>query len=116
MKTHQQKVKILRLESLGKNIRKYRKEKKLRQEDVAERSGLSTNYIGMVERGEKVPSLESFISILNALEISADMVLSEVLLHGYKVQDSLLDEKLATLSKAERDRIYDVIDTMIKHA
>ena len=49
--------------SIGINIRKFRTEKKLRQEDLAERAGLSANYIGMVERGEKIPSLESFISI-----------------------------------------------------
>lgn len=40
---------------------------------------MTTNYIGMVERGEKIPSLETFINILNALGVSADMVLSEVL-------------------------------------
>ena len=53
--------------------------KKLRQEDLAEKAGLTANYIGMVERGEKIPSLETFIKILNALGVSADMVLSDVL-------------------------------------
>ena len=32
--------------SIGTNIRKFRTEKKLRQEDLAERAGLSANYIG----------------------------------------------------------------------
>ena len=39
--------------SIGTNIRKFRTEKKLRQEDLAERAGLSANYIGMVERGRR---------------------------------------------------------------
>ena len=34
------------LESIGKNIRKYRLMKKLRQEDLAEKAGLSINYVG----------------------------------------------------------------------
>ena len=102
-------------ESIGKNIRKYRQQKKLRQEDLAERTGLSTTYIGMVERGEKIPSLETFISILNTLEVSADVILADVLVAGYKVKDSLLAEKLASLSKNERDRVYAVIDTLIQH-
>ena len=72
--------------SIGTNIRKFRTEKKLRQEDLAERAGLSANYIGMVERGEKIPSLESFISIVNALGVSADMVLHDVLETGYEVK------------------------------
>lgn len=102
-------------ESIGRNIRKYRQQKKLRQEDLAERTGLSTTYIGMVERSEKIPSLETFISILNTLEVSADVILADVLVTGYKVKDSLLAEKLASLSKNERDRVYAVIDTLIQH-
>lgn len=102
-------------ESIGKNIRKYRQIKKLRQEDLAEITGLSSNYIGMVERGEKIPSLESFVAILNALEASADVVLADVLDTGYQVKDSLLAEKLTSLSKTERDRVYAVIDTLIQH-
>ena len=78
--------------SIGSNIRKFRTEKKLRQEDLAERAGLSANYIGMVERGEKIPSLESFISIVNALGVSADMVLHDVLETGYEVKGSLLND------------------------
>lgn len=102
-------------ESIGKNIRKIRLEKKLRQEDLAERAGLSTNYIGMVERGEKIPALETFITILNVLEASADVILSDVLVTGYAVKDSLLAERLSKLSRDERERIYAVIDTLIQH-
>jgi len=103
------------LESLGKNIRKYRIKNNLRQEDLAEKTILSPNYIGMVERGEKTPSLESFIAILNALDVSADMVMSDVLNAGYKTKNSMLDEKLSSLKPNERAFIYDVIETMLKH-
>ena len=54
----------MRLESIGKNIRKYRLMRKLRQEDLAEKADLSINYVGAIERGEKTPSLESLISII----------------------------------------------------
>ena len=102
-------------DSIGRNIRECRLEKKLRQEDLAESTGLSPVYIGMIERGEKLPSLETFITILNALETSADRVLAEALVTGYQVKDSLLAEKLKSLTKDERDRIYAVIDTLIQH-
>lgn len=102
--------------SIGKNIRTYRRFRKMRQEDLAEKTGLSANYIGMVERGEKIPALETFISIVNALDVSADMILVDVLNTGYVVKNSLLAEKLDKLSKEDRDKIYDVIDTMIKHS
>ena len=90
--------------------------KKLRQEDLAEKAGLTANYIGMVERGEKIPSLETFIKILNMLGVSADMVLSDVLDNGYTVKNSMLNEKLEKLAPEDRNRIYEVIDTMIKQS
>lgn len=104
------------LATIGKNIRKYRLMKKMRQEDLAEKAGLTTNYIGMVERGEKIPSLETFINILNALGVSADMVLSEVLDTGYTVKNSMLNEKLEKLTPEDRNRIYEVLDTLIKQS
>lgn len=103
-------------ETIGRNIKKYRIEKKLRQEDLAEKTDLSSNYIGMVERGEKIPSLETFISILNALEISADMVLADVLKQGYVVKNSLFSEDMKKLSQDDRERIYLVIETLIKYS
>ncbi len=106
----------MNLNSIGKNIRKYRTAKGLRQEDIAERAGLSTNYVGMIERGEKIPSLETFINIINAIGISSDIILSDVLNNGYLIKNSLLGEKLAKLSIEDRYKIYDVIDTMIKHS
>ena len=105
----------MKLATIGKNVRKYRLMKKLRQEDLAEKAGLTTNYIGMVERGEKIPSLETFIKILNALGVSADMVLSEVLDTGYTVKNSMLNEKLEKLTPEDRDRIYEVLDTLINN-
>lgn len=101
---------VMQLDTIGKNIRKYR------QEDLAERAGLTTNYIGMVERGEKIPSLETFIKILNALEVSADMILADVLDTGYTVKNSILNEKLAKLAPEDRSKIYEVIDTLLKHS
>ncbi len=105
----------MRYESIGKNIRKYRIEKKMRQEDLAEKTDLSTTYIGMVERGEKIPSLETFLSILNALNISADVVLYEVLDTGYNIKISLLNEKLETLSAKDKTLVYNVVDAIIAH-
>lgn len=106
----------MELESIGRNIRKYRLMKKLRQEDLAERTNLTNNYIGAIERGEKLPSLETLIVIINALGVSADMILVDVIDTGYEVKDSLLAEKLSKLSAEDRAKIYDVVDTMIRHS
>lgn len=104
------------LESIGKHISEFRHLRKLRQEDLAEITGLSTNYIGAVERGEKIPSLETFIDILNALSVSADMVLSDILREGYQIKASTLSDQLKTLSAKDQKRIFEVIEVLIKNS
>ena len=106
----------MNLASLGQNIRKYRAKKGMRQEDLAEKVGLSSNYIGSLERGEKIPALLTFIEIANALEVSADMLLCDILVSGYHIKNSLLSEKMEKLSSKDKEMIYDVIDTLIKHS
>lgn len=116
MKHTQMEMAIMDYRSIGSNIRKIRTQNKLRQEDVAERANLSVNYVGAVERGERLPSLETFIAILNAVGASADIVLANVLDNGYEVKTSLLGEKLKSMDKKELLRIYDVLDILIKHS
>ena len=99
--------------SIGKRIRKYRESKGWRQEDFAEKIGLSVTYTGMIERGEKVPKLETFITIANVLNVSADMLLADVIEVGYNVKSSEMTEEIAALTPPERDRIYSVVNAMI---
>ena len=100
--------------SIGKRIRKYREAKGWRQEDFAEKIGLSVTYTGMIERGEKVPKLETFITIANALEVSADLLLTDVLTTGYHIKSSEITEEISSLKPSERDRIYSVVNAMIR--
>lgn len=106
----------MKFESIGKHIREYRLKNNMRQEDLAEKTDLSVNYIGMLERGEKIPSLETFIVLLNVLGASADIVLADVLESGYNVKTSLLSEKLDSVSTETKDTVYDVIDTILRHS
>jgi transcriptional regulator with XRE-family HTH domain len=53
----------------GDVVRRVRKEKTWTQEDLAERSGLTTTYVGQVERGDKVPSLTVVLKLAYALNV-----------------------------------------------
>lgn len=102
--------------TIGLNLRKYRKIKKLTQEELATKTNLTPNYIGMIERGEKIPSLETFILILNTLEASADKVLSDVLNTGYLVKSSMLTDHLSLIDEKDRERIQAVVRTLIQYS
>lgn len=102
------------LSGIGKQIREARLQKSWNQDQLAEKTNLSLAYIGMIERGEKIPKLETFIRIINTLEISADVVLQDVLVNGYQVRMSRYLEKMDQLSKEKRDNILDVVDVLLK--
>ena len=104
----------MQLDSIGKYLRKYRREKGLSQEALAEKTNLSSNYIGMLERGQKVPSLETFVELVNALDVSADMLLCEVVNTGFQVKNTLLTDKLEKLSPTDRNRIFRIIEVFLR--
>lgn len=56
--------------NFGKRIKELRKAKKMTQQQFADLSDLHKNYIGMIERGERNPSLINIQNIANAFGIS----------------------------------------------
>lgn len=54
----------------GQNLRKHRINKKLSQIELAYKGDFDRNYIGMLERGERNPSLINLQRLADALEIS----------------------------------------------
>ena len=56
-------------EKLGIKIRFLRIKMKLSQEQFSELAGMSKNAIGMIERGQMSPTLETLEKIANALNI-----------------------------------------------
>ncbi|EST55370.1 XRE family transcriptional regulator [Brevibacillus panacihumi W25] len=63
---------------LGERIRSLRLEQGLSQEQLGERSGLHTNYIGQIERGEKNLTLETLLKIARSLGTSLEQLLHSV--------------------------------------
>ena len=55
--------------SIGKNIKTIRERKGLTQEKLAEKAGLSLDFIGKIEVNINKPGLKSLIKIANALEV-----------------------------------------------
>ena len=54
----------------GKRIKELRKAKKMTQQQFADLSDLHKNYIGMIERGERNPSLINIQNIATAFEMT----------------------------------------------
>lgn len=104
----------MKLESIGINIRKKREEKAWSREVLAERVDLSTVYIGMIERGEKMPRMETFVRIINELGVSADEILEDVVNVSYQVRMSRYMEQIERLSKGDREKVFQIIDIFLR--
>ena len=70
----------------------------------------------MIERGEKVPSLTTFVLIANAIGISTDILLVGITENSYAVQNSLYNERIGKLDNAKRNMLYSVIDAFLNSA
>ena len=65
--------------AFGRKIKAAREKFNLTQFELAEKIGISPNFLGDIERGKKLPSLNVLITISNTLKISLDSLFSESL-------------------------------------
>lgn len=65
--------------SIGEKIKKARISAKLSQEKLAGSCGISLSFLGHIERGSRKMSLETLVSIANALNLSCDYLLMDEL-------------------------------------
>ena len=65
-----------RLDLLGKNIKKYRKQKKLSQNKLAEMCDLSREHLACIETGKEFISLRKLFLIADLLEVSVKDIIN----------------------------------------
>ena len=90
------------MQGIGKRIQKSREAAGLKQEQLAEMVDLSCNYLSAIERDVKTPRLDTFVRIINALNVSADEILMDVLMKH--------------LPAKEKNKILRVLEVMIEEA
>lgn len=66
------------LDIFGQNVRRFRNERKLSQEQLAEKAGLHRTYIGMIERAERNITLCNMEKISIALNVSLSDLIENV--------------------------------------
>ena len=100
--------------SIGTKIQNRRRALKMTQEEFAEKIGISFKYVGMIERGLRIPKLETFIKIANVLGVTPDYLLADYITAKEDKQNAELNERIERLSESDRKHILEVIDLLIK--
>ena len=65
-----EKDKDIKLVQLGQRIREIRVQKGMTQSEIAERCGMASNYIAMLERGERNPTYLTLLKIAEGCDVS----------------------------------------------
>ena len=97
----------------GQRLREQRTEQNLTIEQLAEDAGLSPNYVGAIERGEKEPSLSTIVHLLNALNVPADSLLRDLVNTASRVTDDEISKKLEGLTPMQKKAALDLLNTYI---
>lgn len=103
-------------QKVGRRIQEVRKSRGLTQAELAHMHDLSNKYISNVECGFKTPKLNTFVSIANALQCDANLILSDVLDVTTGQESGLISKKLLALPVEEQRRILHILDVMIDEA
>ena len=80
----------LNLEALGRKIRFYRRNRGWKQRELAERVGVTDEYISHIENARAKPSLDKTVAIANALGVDMNTL----------IEDSLSNTRSAELSES----------------
>lgn len=99
--------------SMGKKLKSYRAKCGWSLKECSERIGISTRYLADIERGDKVPKLETFLLILNTLNASADDVLQDSLVVGNEAKSNDMIRKLNALDVTKRKQALEIFDSVI---
>ena len=99
---------------LGNRVAKERKKNKLTQEQLAEKIGMTNNYISNIENNYSIPSLETLIKICEELNITPDSLLIGTVYSSEKYMADEITNKINKLDDKEKRLVAKYIDWILE--
>ena len=97
---------------MGKRIKNRRKTLGIKQNELAERIGISNNHLSSIERGLSNPSLNVFVDICNQLQVTPDYLLMGMM-HSGNVPQRICDG-LRLCTKEDVELVDMIVQHMVK--
>lgn len=94
---------------IGKRIREFRVKKNMSQAALADKANISLSQISDIERGKTSMRLTTFIGIVEALQVSADVLLRTDIPEVNTLYKSEFAEVLADCTPSEIDSILKIV-------
>ena len=86
---------------IGARIKSLRTRKRLTQEELSERVGINAKYLSSIERGLENPTLNTFLAIAEALEVSFDEIFCDLATEDKIAGKELIEELLKTADESQ---------------
>ena len=94
-------------------LKEIRAQRKMTQQELADKSGIPSTSISHIEAGSRKPSLENLYKLLIALNISSDYLLARTDQYSNSGTDPIL-KSIQELSELEREMIQKFILSLQK--
>ena len=96
-------------QKIGLRIRRIRQQKHMSQADLADKANISLSHISDIENGKSALLLPTFIRIVEALQVSADVLLRSDIPEVNNLYKSEFAEVLEDCTPAEIDSILKIV-------
>nr|MBR4279906.1 helix-turn-helix transcriptional regulator [Clostridia bacterium] len=90
---------MVNYKDFGQRVRSLRRHHNLTQEELAEQIGISASFMGHLERGSRIASIDTLVALCNTLKTSPQYLLNASL------SDDIEEHMPASLSSEERTRL-----------
>ena len=104
----------MNLKAIGSRIKTAREKQGLTQDSLSEIVDLSPMHMSVIERGIKPSKLDTFVRIANALDVSADELLQDVVDHSTESITGDLYDMIQELPKKEQQKLLFCIKAYIE--
>ena len=93
---------------LGHKVRILRRARRITQEALARQVGISASFLGHIERGTRVLSLDTLLALCDTLDVTPNDLLS---VEAYAAQQQLPTD----LTEKEQRQLKELISLYLKH-
>ncbi len=91
--------------AMGRRMKLKRREKKMSQEEMAKAVQISMSFYGNIERGKRIPSIDTLVAIANVLDVGTDYLLAESVTAAYAQRSP---EELRLLRRYLREKVAEL--------
>jgi transcriptional regulator with XRE-family HTH domain len=91
--------------AMGRRLKMKRRSKKLSQEQLAKAVNISPSFYGNIERGLRIPSIDTLVALANVLGVGTDFLLADSV---YAAVPQHTPEEMRVLYRYLRDRVAEL--------